>query len=194
MRIGIVLIHPTFVFTLLCFFLAENSVYSLAVLFCAAFHEMGHIAAIYAQGASVAELSLLPFGAQIRLTKDVGYKKEAIIAASGPIFGAVLSALFFPLSIVFNSELLFFCAVCSLWLSAINILPARGFDGARILKCAFLQNFEYEKALTLIKSSELVSLVLLTLCVVATIIFSSCNLSLCAICIYLLFSASGCDY
>ena len=194
MRIGKVLIHPTFVFTLLCFFLAENSVFSLAVLFCAAFHEMGHIAAIYTLGSSIAELSLLPFGAQIRLTKDVGYKKEAIIAASGPIFGILLSALFFPLSVFLHSQLLFFCAVCSLWLSAINILPARGFDGARILKCAFLQNFEYEKALTLIKSSELVSLVLLTLCVVATIIFSSCNLSLCAICIYLLFSASGCDY
>jgi len=194
LRIGRLLIHPAFAFTLFCFFLAENSVYSLAVLFCAAVHELGHLAAIYTLGSSVAELSLLPFGAQITLSREVSYKKEAIIAASGPIFGALFSAFLFPLSTFLRSELLFFCAVCSLWLSAINILPARGFDGARILKCALLQNFPYEKALTLIKSSELVSLVLLTLCVCATLVFSSCNLSLCAICIYLLFSASGCDY
>lgn len=186
-------IHPGFLLTVAAFFLAESSIYSFAILFCAAFHEFGHIAAIYAAGASVERFFLLPFGAEIRLSKDVGYKKELLISLSGPFAGIFLSMALFLLSELFPSEIVYFSAVCSLWLSILNLVPVRSFDGGRALRSLFFCLFPYEKALRLIRTSELLSLILLSALSAASVIFSSYNLSLCAICVLLFVSVYKTD-
>lgn len=187
-------VHPGFFLTVAAFFLADNSIYSAAVLFCAAFHELGHISAIYLLGTSVERFFLHPFGAEMRLSGNVSYKKESVIALSGPGAGLVLSSLFFFLSKIFPSPLIYFSAVCSFFLSVFNLAPVRGFDGGRAAKCIFLSLFSYEKALRLIRASELLGLLLLSALSAASILYSYCNLSLCIICVLVLFSACRSDY
>ncbi len=187
-------VHPGFFLTLAAFFLADSSVYSLAALFCAAFHELGHIAAIYACGSSVERFFLHPFGAEIKLSRDVCYKKELLIALSGPFAGILLSLLLFFISEFFPSPLIYFSAICSLWLAVFNLVPIRSFDGGRAARCLFLGIFPYEKALRLIRASELLSLLLLSALSAASAVFSSYNLSLCAICILLFVSVYRADY
>ena len=68
-------IHPLSALSAAALLFAENSVYALAVLFCAALHEGGHIAALYLCGGRVLRLSFLPCGMEICMS-PLSYKKE----------------------------------------------------------------------------------------------------------------------
>ena len=181
-------IHPAFFITIFALFFADSSVYSLAFVFCAFFHELGHICAIYLLGLSVSKITLLPFGVEISILGNLGYKKELIIALCGPLFGFFLSGTLFLVCKFYPCALLYFSYICSLWLSLLNLLPLPTLDGSRALKSIFFLLFDYEKALMLVRASELLSLILLSAFCAISVIFSSYNLSLCAICIMLFFS------
>ena len=181
--------HPGFFITIFAFFFADFSAYSLAVIFCALFHELGHLFAIHLLGLSVGKITLFPFGVQINIKENYGYKKELLIALSGPCFGLFLSLVLFVICKFFPTPLIFFSAVSSLWLSLLNLLPIPSFDGSKALRCICFLLFRYEKALMLVRASELLSLLLLSVFCVTSVILSSYNLSLCAICVLLFFSA-----
>ena len=100
----------------------------LAAILAAAFHEMGHLAAIYMAGVRVDSVSIGFPGAQIR-TGPLGNRAEFFCAAAGPAASLLLFSLcrFFPK-----------LAVCALVQGMFNLIPVHPMDGGRMLRC-FLQ-------------------------------------------------------
>ncbi len=187
--IGKVKIHPAFFITIFAFVFAENSIFSLCVLFCAAFHELGHMIAIKLLGERIAFFELAPFGAEIILGTVPSYKTEFFIALAGPAFSFLLAFAVFLLYLVFPCSVLLFICVSSLFLGFLNLVPVRSFDGGRCIRCILFSFFEYEKAERLSGISELLSLLILSAFSVWAVIFASYNLSLCFICLYIFVSA-----
>lgn len=181
-------VHILFCLSVCALIFAESSVYALAVLLCAVLHECGHIAVIKLEGMNIEEINLLPFGAEIRMRGDAGYFAEMKIAAAGPAVNLLSGFLLYPLFLIFPNPFVLFMILCSVFLAFINLIPIRGFDGGRIVRCAAFLCLQYEKALTLIRVSELVSLILLTAFSMSVLLFSSFNISLAAICVYLFVS------
>lgn len=102
---------------------AENTV---AWALAAATHEAGHFAAARLRRIAIKGITLDLIGAKMSLSgRIISYKDEAIIAAAGPMVNLILAGLFFPL---FPNFFAF-----SLMLGILNLIPAPGFDGYRIL-------------------------------------------------------------
>ena len=97
----------------------------LAAILAAAFHEMGHLAAIYMAGVRVDSVSIGFPGAQIR-TGPLGNRAEFFCAAAGPAASLLLLSLcrFFPK-----------LAVCALVQGMFNLIPVHPMDGGRMLLC-----------------------------------------------------------
>lgn len=187
-------IHFLSFISVFALFLADSSIYPLIVILCALFHECGHVLAMLFCGAGIREVYILPFGAQISTKYDMSYKKELVVAASGPFFSLLLSGFLAMSLCFFPCPQFLFGALCSLFLAVINILPIRSFDGGRITRCVFLLCLEYEKALKFIKISELCSLLMLSAFCAYTAIFFEFNLSLAGILIYLFLFVYRNDY
>lgn len=181
-------IHALSVISFIALIFAESSIYSLAVVLCAMWHELGHIIAIYILGAGIAEISFLPFGVEIRMKNELSYRDDLIVAAAGPFFNLLSSGVFYVAYMAFPHPFLVFCAVCSLFLCGINLVPVKGFDGGRMVRSVVFSLTEYEKALKFIKISELLAFLLLTYFSLFAVKLSCFNISLIAICLYLFLS------
>ena len=89
-------------------------------------HEAGHFFAALICGARLERLTIDIIGAKMSLCgKLLSYKEEFIIALFGPLVNLIIFALAYPLW----KELSGF----SLVLGILNLIPAPGFDGGRML-------------------------------------------------------------
>ena len=139
MRISV---SPSVLFMGLVFLISGNIDQAFIPLLAATIHELGHIVFARISNIKIERIEINLFGALIGI-RAVGctYKKEAMLAAAGPIANVIFSILAFPLihqisGEARNSILLFI--VSSLLFAFINLLPAESFDGGRILNCCLL--------------------------------------------------------
>lgn len=103
-----------------------------AAMIAAAVHELGHLALILAQGSLPRRLILDISGACLYCAgMEPGPRQELARAAAGPAAGFLLWLCFRA----GGSGFLRSVAAMSLMLSLINLLPAYGLDGDRILGC-----------------------------------------------------------
>lgn len=181
-------VHFLSVISLVAMFLAENGIYTVAVLFCAAFHEAGHIAAIKLLRGRVTEFAFLPFGAEIKAEMHAGYKEDMMVAIAGPAFNLMLCGISFAVFCFFKHPLIVFVGICSFFLAVLNLIPIRSFDGAKILRSIAFSYMKYEKALKAVRFSELFSLIILSLLSVLAVLFCKGNISLAVICVYIFVS------
>ena len=103
-----------------------------AALLASAVHEIGHLAVILAQGGLPRVLRLDASGACLACSGPVpGPREELTRAAAGPAAGLLLW-----LSLrLWGGQQLRDTSEMSLMLSLVNLLPAEGLDGGRILRC-----------------------------------------------------------
>lgn len=101
-------------------------------------HECGHVFAARYMREPMAELDVYPFGAAIRMAKPLADRPtEFFIALAGPaaslLFATVAAGImhFFPKTVFLSAF-----AAYSLFLCAINLVPALPLDGGRMLKAA----------------------------------------------------------
>lgn len=174
--------HPLALLSVASLLFAENTVYALSVLLCAALHEIGHIAVLYLCGGKVVRLSFLPCGMEICMS-PLSYRRETAVALAGP-FTNLLCAFFFYLAAP-NGAFFLFCTDCSVFLALFNLLPLYGFDGARVLKNLAFLCLPYDKAIKIQTVAEPLFLVLFAVLCGAVCIYSGFNLSLCVILLYL---------
>lgn len=181
-------IHFLSVFSFFALCVSNDLVFSLLVLLCALLHEAAHASAILLCGGKITDFYFHPFGAEIKYSSSLSYKKDFIIALCGPL--ANLASFTVCLPFLFkNTDMYFlFFAFCNLFLALLNLLPLRTFDGGRMLGILYMSVLPYEKALKLSKISELISLIALSAFCIFTIIFCGYNLSLIFICAYIFVS------
>jgi Zn-dependent protease len=104
---------------------------------CAVFiHESGHILMALALKLPIKRITMDIFGAYIETAPLMcSYKKEAFLSLAGPIANIISTgyALLFPISQIGE-----YFVVSSLVFAAVNLLPAKDFDGGRILFCILI--------------------------------------------------------
>lgn len=105
-------------------------------------HELGHILFAVLYSIRIEKLELNLFGALIKLPPlSCSYKREAMLAASGPlanVITAVLASIYIPRAREGIKEAILYFIISSLLFSFINLLPAKDFDGGRIISCCLL--------------------------------------------------------
>jgi stage IV sporulation protein FB len=112
-------------------FLWGGGVLAAAVL-AAAFHELGHLYLILGQGALPSRLRLDLSGACLFCAGRTPDRREELVRAlAGPVSGLLLWAVLRASP----APLLQRMASLSLMLSLVNLLPASGLDGGRVLEC-----------------------------------------------------------
>ena len=111
-------------------FLWGGGVLAAAVL-AAAFHELGHLVLILGQGALPSRLRLDLFGACLFCAGRTPDRREELWRAlSGPVSGLLLWGALRASSVLLLQR----TASRSLMLSLVNLLPASGLDGGRVLE------------------------------------------------------------
>lgn len=109
---------------------------TLAFLFAAGVHELGHIAALRLFGARMDRFRLGASGAQIVFTKRLSYAGEIAAALSGPLAGAMLAGASVWAGRRWGTQWLFSVAAVSALYTMVNLIPASPTDGGRALDAA----------------------------------------------------------
>jgi stage IV sporulation protein FB len=131
-------IHPLFLLIGLWNTLTGELAVFLCAALCAILHELAHAAQAAKLGYGAKELTLMPYGATIRMDlEDTSVKDELTIALAGPLCNLVIAALFLALWWCFPSAYPYtesaFYATLSLGLC--NLIPAPPLDGGRVVYC-----------------------------------------------------------
>ena len=95
-------------------------------------HEAGHIAAAKVVGAPVRSFSIKAVGASLRFDFcGISFGREALVHLGGPLTGGASAIIAL---LIFGERGRFFCGISTV-LSAVNLLPIKGFDGGGVLSC-----------------------------------------------------------
>ena len=152
-------VSPSVILISAVYFFSGGSQRAFIPLAAALIHEIGHIAFAYAFQINIKEINLNLFGAIIKLAPlTCTYKKEAMLAAAGPITNIVSGAIAFIFLSRVSEEMrdrLAIFIISSIFFAAINLLPADDFDGGRILKCTLLSTMSPTTVAQIIEWSSL---------------------------------------
>ena len=109
-------------------YLDGRGVVPLAMTACVC-HELGHYAALRRLGGQVRGVRLTAVGAEMVLSRPMGYWQEGLTALAGPGVNLLLALIFciWPASAVFSG--------LNLVLACFNMMPVGRLDGGRALYC-----------------------------------------------------------
>ena len=98
-------------------------------------HELGHIRAMKAYGMKTRGVNFLPFMGAAAVTEEdfPSRKAEAVIAIWGPLWGLMLSMIFFDIYAWTDSPLMAGVAAWCAMVNLFNLLPIKPLDGGRIV-------------------------------------------------------------
>jgi membrane-associated protease RseP (regulator of RpoE activity) len=176
LRIGIL---PMLVFFIMLYFQPAGVVFSS--LAGAVIHESGHLLAAIILGIPMRSLDIGIFGASLKVRGSlISYPKEFMLCAAGP--GAnFLSAL----AVIFFSEHRGCYSECGEWfisvsvmLGLLNLIPAEGFDGGRMLSVLLTCFFGPRIAAKILSLSTFASIVALWMLSVYLLLRYGTSLSL----------------
>ena len=139
LRIGIL---PALILILMLIFQPSGIV--IASLGAAALHEIGHMLAAVWLGIPLRSLDIGTFGASLKVRGSlISYPKEFFLCAAGPTMNFLSAA-----AVILLSEKRGYCgevgewfACVSIMLGVLNLIPAEGFDGGRILHVVLTSAF-----------------------------------------------------
>ena len=110
-------------------YLDRQAIVPLAMAACM-LHELGHYAVIRVMGGNIKQIRLTAIGAEMVLSRPMGYWQEGAAALAGPAANLLLARLLCR----WEWGVLF--AGLNLVLCFFNLLPAGRLDGGRALNCA----------------------------------------------------------
>lgn len=140
-------------------FLCDRSILTVLTLACAVLHEFGHMAAANLCGVGITEMTLYPFGADMRLDSPLrSYRKDLFISSAGIAANLTLAALSAAIPDRATAHLLI---SVNLTLAAANLVPVDGLDGGGILRAALSLIFSPETASRVLSFTSFSGLVLM---------------------------------
>ncbi len=166
---------------------ADFSEYTALVLLAAVLHEAAHLIAMFIFGQGIERVSVYPFGADIKVSGMMGYREDFAVSSSGVAINFILFAVFCGAS---DTRLKFF-AVCNLALAVVNLIPAKGLDGSRIIDSIIFSHFDTLLAERISGFAGALGLVGLAVFAVFVLIASGGNFSVAFILGYLILAVYG---
>ncbi len=139
LRIGIL---PALIFCIMAVFQPAGVV--LPSLGGAVLHESGHMLAAVLLGIPLRSLDIGTFGASLKVRGSlISYPKEFLLCAAGPAmnFLSALAAVIYSEHRGYYSECGEWFIAVSLMLGLLNLIPAEGFDGGRMLSVVLSSSF-----------------------------------------------------
>lgn len=152
------------------------------MLFSAAFHELGHLAALRQCGRRARRIDILPMGALIVCPEGIADRDEALIALAGPLFSLFLFALSAVGYLIFGKVFLLFAAVINLVLAVFNLMPERKLDGGKALFCFLLCRTNKETAEQICSVASLAATAVLSAVMLYCIYHSGFNAGVMLLC------------
>lgn len=172
---------------LVAFLVADFSVYMALLMLAALIHEVCHVVALHICGGIIDGIFLYPFGAEIRTAGLMSYRGDFAVALSGPLGNIVA----FCTSLIFDGEQATFFAAANLALAVINLIPAKGLDGAKLLDSVLFCGLSDELAQRISHIAGMVGIVLLCILSIAVLAVSRGNFSVAFVTGYLLIALYG---
>ena len=120
---------------------AEVGITLAVVLLAALIHEGGHLGAAWLLGVPVRGVRMGLLGARLELGGLLSYRQESLIAAAGPTVNFLTAAMLWSRVAVWDAGWGSRLCMVSVGLAAVNLLPVRGLDGGRILRCLLASLF-----------------------------------------------------
>ncbi len=179
-------ISPLALLPPVCFLLLGAGKILLPAFCAAAFHEFGHVAAIYLVGSRVTGVRIEPFGGEIETDDRLySYGAELFVSLAG-----VLVNFLFSLFLLLEGTPIFVqeFALCSLGMGIFNVMPLKGLDGGSALKAILLKKCSLDRADFLCQIAAISCMTLFCATVIAGCFFFFWNPTLLLILIYLFFT------
>ncbi|MBO5701528.1 MAG: site-2 protease family protein [Clostridia bacterium] len=176
LRIGIL---PAIILILMLVFQPSGIV--LSSLGAAVLHELGHMLAAAILGIPMRSLDVGMFGASLKVRGSlISYPKEFLLCAAGPAMNFLSAIVVIILSERrgYFTEISEWFASVSLMLGVLNLIPAEGFDGGRMLSVAVTSLFGPRVSAKLLSFSTFMSILLLWMLSVWLLIRFGTSLSL----------------
>lgn len=176
LRIGVL---PALIFCMMIVFQPVGVV--LPSLAGAALHESGHMLAAIALGIPLRSLDIGTFGASLKVRGSlISYPKELLLCAAGPVmnFISALAAAAFSEYRGYYTECGEWFIAVSVMLGLLNLMPAEGFDGGRILSVAASFFFGPRAAANILRITTFSAILLLWMISVYLLIRYGTSLSL----------------
>ena len=140
-------IHPLFILLAIFMFINGYGYYFLNSLLVVILHEYAHYFIAKRLGYKLKKMCLLPYGAQLNLSKSIfNSNDEILIAIAGPLLNFVLAILGVALWWIFPQTYIYTSAFvdANLMLAIFNLLPIVPLDGSRVV-LALLNKFGKRK-------------------------------------------------
>lgn len=152
------------------------------------FHEIGHLSLLYFFGEKKLNLTFAFFGMRIEResVSSLSYKKEAIVSLGGVAVNFLLSALFFCIFKVNLQPIFLVGTFVNIFIASLNLIPAQMLDSWNFLRYILLVYYDEEKTLRVLEKVSNTAVLLFCAFSVFYIAFEKVNLSLIAVCVYLI--------
>ena len=176
LRIGIL---PVLIFCIMSIF--QPAGIFLPSLAGVALHESGHMLAAVLLGIPLRSLDIGAFGASLKVRGSlISYPKEFLLCAAGPSmnFISAIAAVIYSDHRGYYSDCGEWFIAVSIMLGLLNLIPAEGFDGGRMLSVVVTSLFGPRAAARLISVTTFTSILLLWMVSVYLLIRYGTSLSL----------------
>jgi len=130
--------------------------FALALVAVLVFHEYGHLRAMKKFGIPTKGMYLIPFFGGIALgDKPRTQWEDVYISMMGPVYGLLMTAVFFVIYVVTGSHFCGLLASTSALLNLVNLFPVYPLDGGRVVKALVFSRRRYIALVLLLSISAL---------------------------------------
>ncbi len=164
---------------------------SIAVMcfFSSMVHELGHLLPMTLFSQKIKSISFGAFGVRIECFGEAlqSYKKQTIIALGGVFVNLTLSgiaSIFWCVTASSNSAAFVFV---NLFIALLNLIPAKSLDAWNALYCVLMSKFDERKTCRLLSFISAFAVTGFVIFCVCYFFVFELNISLVAVCIYLIF-------
>ena len=173
---------PTFLFFVLLVAFGRN--FLLFIPFAAALlHELGHLIVMLICNQSVREITILPFGIDIKKSHSISsYKADIVVSAAGIMVNSIMIAL---CNILPESAAVELFKQSNAVLLLINILPIKTLDGGQILEKILLLFLAPNTVEKIIGFCSFVCIIIVGSVAIWVLFYSGYNFTLLFMCMYL---------
>ncbi len=166
---------------------------ALICFFSSMLHEGGHLFFMLIFSQKVSAITLSAFGVRIDREGEalLPYKKAALIALGGVFVNFFLCAVSGAVYFILKSREAAVVFFVNLFLALLNLIPADKLDMWNALYCLLMEKFDEERTENVLSAASGIAVALFCIFCVLYFVFIGFNISLLAVCLYLIYLRLG---